>query len=75
MGHSERKKVRLEASLRPSLLNAGLSLETLRPKMFLPATVVSEEEHVVSVDFGEVKGIVKKKDRGFKILCSTPGDL
>lgn len=63
MGHSERKKIRLEASLRPRLLNAGLTLETLRPKMCLPATVLSEEEHVLGVDFGEVKGIIKKKDR------------
>eukprot|EP00438_Fugacium_kawagutii_P023447 Skav236819 [mRNA] locus=scaffold2823:69762:87097:- [translate_table: standard] len=46
------KRLRLEASLRPSLVNAGLTAELLRPNMWLPAAVVGEEEHVLRLDFG-----------------------
>ena len=57
-------RVRLEASLRPSLVNAGLSIPSLRPNMWLSAAVVGEEEHVFRLDFGpeNIAGIIKKSE-------------
>jgi rRNA biogenesis protein RRP5 len=43
---------RIDLSLRPSVINAGLTAETLAQHMCLPATVESDEEHVLRLDFG-----------------------
>ena len=57
-------RLRLEASLRPSLVNAGLTAEQLRQNMWLPTTVVGEEEHVLRLSFGveDMTGIIKKTE-------------
>ena len=59
------QRVRLDASLRPSLVNAGLTAEQLRPNMWL-STAVVEEEHVLRLNFGveNVTGIIKKTEYG-----------
>lgn len=60
------QRVRLDASLRPSLVNAGLTAEQLRPNMWLSTAVVGEEEHVLRLDFGveNITGIIKKTEYG-----------
>ncbi len=57
-------RLRLEASLRPSLVNAGLTAEQLRQNMWLPTAVVGEEEHVLRLSFGveDMTGIIKKTE-------------
>ena len=60
------QRVRLDASLRPSLVNAGLTAEQLRSNMWLSTAVVGEEEHVLRLDFGveNLTGIIKKTEYG-----------
>eukprot|EP00927_Polykrikos_kofoidii_P076561 TRINITY_DN73631_c0_g1_i1.p1 TRINITY_DN73631_c0_g1~~TRINITY_DN73631_c0_g1_i1.p1 ORF type:complete len:2015 (+),score=482.72 TRINITY_DN73631_c0_g1_i1:72-6116(+) len=55
---------RVNLSLRPSLANAGLTVDTTMQHMSLPAVVESEEEHVFRLDFGVegVQGVLKKKE-------------
>ena len=64
VGEMKGQKLRIEASLRPALVNAGLTAEHLRRNMWLPATVAGEEEHVLKVDFGvnNLTGVLKKKE-------------
>uniref|UniRef100_A0A0G4HDD3 S1 motif domain-containing protein n=1 Tax=Chromera velia CCMP2878 TaxID=1169474 RepID=A0A0G4HDD3_9ALVE len=62
-GSGGMKKKRIELSLRPSLLNAGLGKQTMTPNMWLPASVRSEEEKGFLLSFGirGLQGFLKKE--------------
>ncbi|CAE7317980.1 rrp5 [Symbiodinium sp. CCMP2592] len=64
VGEMRGQKLRIEASLRPALVNAGLTAEHLRRNMWLPAAVAGDEEHVLKLDFGvgTLTGLLKKKE-------------
>ncbi|CAE7683112.1 rrp5, partial [Symbiodinium sp. CCMP2456] len=64
VGEMRGQKLRIEASLRPALVNAGLTAEHLRRNMWLPAAVAGDEEHVLKLDFGvgDLTGLLKKKE-------------
>ncbi|CAJ1366911.1 unnamed protein product [Effrenium voratum] len=65
------RRLRLDASLRPRLVNAGLTAQKLQKNMWLPATVVGEEEHVLSLDLGiDVAGLVKKTEFRGKVASA-----
>lgn len=66
---------RIDLSLRPSLLNAGLTLETVAPQMSLPAVVEGEEEHVLRLSFGVdgLSGLLKKSDAAAAGIALKPG--
>jgi len=57
-------KQRAELSLRPSIANAGLDADGLKPNMFLPATVEDEEEHVFRLSFGlsDLQGVLPRAE-------------
>ena len=63
----EKKFSKISLSLRPSLVNAGLQKDKVKPGMFVPVSVYSiEEEHSVSCSFGTTaqglkEGIISKK--------------
>ncbi|CAK0857591.1 unnamed protein product, partial [Prorocentrum cordatum] len=66
---------RIEVSLRPALLNAGLTAETVVPNMWLPAAVTSEEEHVFRLSFGieGLQGLLKKADAPTELVAPCVG--
>lgn len=69
------KRQKIELSLRPSLLNAGLKLETVLPNMWLPTAVSDVQEHVVRLNFGipGLTGVLKKKECAKAV--SQPGSI
>eukprot|EP00929_Paragymnodinium_shiwhaense_P112206 TRINITY_DN80467_c0_g1_i1.p1 TRINITY_DN80467_c0_g1~~TRINITY_DN80467_c0_g1_i1.p1 ORF type:complete len:1634 (-),score=459.42 TRINITY_DN80467_c0_g1_i1:187-5040(-) len=58
------KRTRIDLSLRPSLINAGLTAENAAKHMVLSAVVESEEEHVLRLSFGVegLRGVLKKAE-------------
>ncbi|KAF4752751.1 hypothetical protein FOZ63_025944, partial [Perkinsus olseni] len=54
----------VQLSLLPSVLNAGLNSKNLRPHMWLPASVLTEEAHGYVLSFGidGVTGFLKKSE-------------
>mmetsp|Transcript_19809 Transcript_19809/g.53028 ORF Transcript_19809/g.53028 Transcript_19809/m.53028 type:complete len:1878 (-) Transcript_19809:167-5800(-) len=76
LGRSGRK-MRIELSLRPSLVNAGLTAEGLLPHMFLPAAVHSKEEHVFRLSFGieGVTGLLKVEETALLPKPPCPGSI
>ena len=64
IGEMKGQKLRIEASLRPALVNAGLTANHLRTNTWLPASVAGDEEHVLRLNFGvdNLTGIIKKKE-------------
>ncbi|KAF4725834.1 hypothetical protein FOZ62_013106, partial [Perkinsus olseni] len=54
----------VQLSLLPSVLNAGLNPKSLRPHMWLPASVLTEEAHGYVLSFGieGVTGFLKKSE-------------
>jgi rRNA biogenesis protein RRP5 len=66
VGDHEKSRKRVEVSLLPSLVNAGVGVDALREGFALPASVHSVEDHGFTLSFG-IKGV-----SGFLLKADAP---